>query len=349
VTRIYGDSVYHFDTLDEAVATIQSSLADEPGRVARVARAREISRRDHLYEHRAEQLVSELREGEHRRSIDGTAEHRIAWIIGCGRSGSTWLAEMLGDLPGIRHWHEPYYGRFFRHLAERPEELERKFAFFSQKRQKIWLAGLRDLFFRMVRDRYPGFGRHALVIKEVNTPELYPWLLELFPAGRMILLVRDPFDMLDSYLDLQKPGSWNTRFAEDHEPLSEANVRRTAEHIRATMTTALEAYERFPILQRQWVTYEDLLRNAVPGLQACGALISTSVDREAAREVAEKHHFRRHQQTGSLQFRRRGQAGVWRESENFTPQVREIAAEILGSLRTRLRYAEDSTPTEAAS
>ena len=52
---------------------------------------------------------------------------------------------------------------------------------------------------------------------------------KLFPTGRMILLGRDPYDVLDSYLDLQKPGSWNERFGDSRAPLSEDNVRRTAE------------------------------------------------------------------------------------------------------------------------
>jgi hypothetical protein len=352
VTRIYGDCVYHFDDSAEAITAIQAALDDEPRRIARVEQAREITLREHLYEHRAEQLVGELRENEHRRSNSGTAEHRIAWIIGCGRTGSTWLAEMLGDLPGIRHWHEPYYGRFFRHLAERPEELERKNAFFSEKRRTVWLDGLRDLFFNMVRDRYPAFGRHSLVVKEVNTPELYRWLRQLFPAGRMILLARDPFDVLDSYLDLQKPGSWNSRFGADQPPAPtlEELARRTSEHILSTMSTALSAYDAFPVGQRTWVSYEELLGDPIPRLAACAGLIGAPFEASSAAEVVEKHRFARHKQTGTLQFRRRGQAGVWRDSPNFIPEVLRIAEDTLGPLRARLGYNDaPSSAAEAAS
>ena len=129
--------------------------------------------------------------------------------------------------------------------TNRPEDLKRRSSFFCARHQEVWLKGLRELFFNMVRDRYPQFGRHGLAVKEVNTPELYGWLRGLFPAGRMVLLIRDPFDILDSYLDLQKPGSWNERFGDATAPLSEANVRRTAEHIRSTMSLAVDAYEAF--------------------------------------------------------------------------------------------------------
>jgi len=340
VTRIYGDSIYHFDDADSAIDAIRQALADEPERLARVARARGITLGEHLYEHRAAALVAELREAEQQRSVAGTSEDRIAWLIGCARTGSTWLAEMLGDLPEIRRWHEPYFGRFFRHVHERPDDLKRRSSFFCTKYQETWLEGIRELFFRMVRDRYPQFGRHGLVVKEVNTPELYGWLRLLFPAGRMILLVRDPFDVLDSYLDLQKPGSWNERFGDAEAPLSVANVRRTAEHVRSTMSLAIDAYEAFPTAQRLRLSYEEVLEDPVPCLIACGDLISVEVDRGVAARVVEKHRFQKHKKTGTLEFRRRAEAGFWKKSGNFTREVLHVAQEILGPMRGRLGYGE---------
>lgn len=341
VTRIYGDSVYHFDDAESAIRAIRQALADEPDRRARVALAQRITLKEHLYEHRAAELVGRLRAAEQERAVGGTAEDRIAWIIGCGRTGSTWLAEMLGDLPGIRRWHEPYFGRLFRHVHERPGDLRRSSSFFCLKHQEVWLKGFRELFFQMVRDRYPQFGRHSLVVKEVNTPELYGWLGALFPAGRMILLIRDPFDVLDSYLDLQKPGSWNERFGDSEATLSEANVARTAEHIRSTMRAAIDAYEAFPVGQRLRISYEQLLENPVPHLLACGKLISVENAEETAAEVAEKHRFAHYQKTGALEFRRHGRVGVWKESGNFTAEVLAVAQKVLGPLRGMLGYADD--------
>lgn len=347
VSRIYGNTVYHFDDADSAIGQIEAALTDEGDRLARVDRARQITLTEHLYEHRAATLVSELRQAEQERSTEHLAEDRIAWIIGCGRSGSTWLADMLGDLPKVRRWHEPYFGRFLRHLQERPDDLERQSSFFAKRHQRVWLEGLRDLFFRMVRDRYPQFGRHALVVKEVNTPELFVWLRSLFPVGKMILLVRDPFDVLDSYLDLQKPGSWNERFGDPSAPLSETNVRRTAEHIRFSLSLAVEAYDAFPIEHRLRISYEELLDNPAPHLIRCGRLVDVEVDSDAANAVSEKHQFQNYPKTGELQFRRLGKSGVWKTSPNFTTEVRSLADEILGPLRGRLGY-EDSENTDAS-
>lgn len=338
VDAIYGDSVYRFDRADELIPLIESALADQE-RAEKVSAARTITLKSHLYEHRAKQLIDTLREAEAARSESGVRDDKIAWIIGCGRSGSTWLAELMGELPGIRKWHEPYYGRFFKHLQDRPDDLERPSSFFSVKHRGVWLNGLRDLFLDMVRDRYPQFGKHALAVKEVNTPELYGWLGTLFPGGKLILLVRDPFDVLDSYLDLQKPGSWNNRFGEAGEdPLEASNVRRTAEHIRTTIELALAAYEQFDPDRRLIVSYEELLADATDKLRRAARLVDVEVCDEAIAAAVEKHAFSKHEKTGELEFRRRGEAGVWKKSKNFNAEVRRIASVSLGPLRAKLGY-----------
>lgn len=340
IGTIFGDSVYEFADVSSAIKLIEEALGNPVERIARVDRAREITLSHHTYEHRAQELVSSLRAGEHERSISTSSEEKVAWIIGCGRTGSTWLAEMLGDLPRINRWHEPYFGRFFRHVQDRPKDLKRRSSFFAQKHQQVWLEGMRELFFRMVRDRYPQFGQQGLAVKEVNTPELYRWLQHVFPAGRMIFLKRDPFDILDSYLDLQKPGSWNEDFGNTDNPLEASNVKRTAEHIRASLAAALEAFEHFPDTQRLEIPYEDLLADPAPLLRACGDLISIPVDHSDIGKVVEKHAFKNYKQSGPLAFRRRGQSGVWKDSPNFTPEVTQIAEEVLGPIRGRLSYRD---------
>ncbi|MGV3486085.1 MAG: glycosyltransferase family protein [Planctomycetaceae bacterium] len=346
VVREYEDSVYHFETTPESIlATIREALGDDEVRFAKVDRARKITLARHLYEHRAAALVAEVRSAEDAKSTLKAGEQQIAWIIGCGRTGSTWLAEMLGDLPRIRRWHEPYFGRFFQHINERPEERERRASFFFKRHEPIWIDGLRELFFRMVRERYPQFGRHGLVVKEVNAPEFYPWIQRVFPGVRLILLVRDPYDVLDSYLDLQRPGSWNQTFAADSEDADKkaAKVRIAATHIRHTMHSSLQTYDSFPVDQRIWLTYEQLLEDAGTCLQACAKLLSIEVDAETAQDVVDKHSFSRYEKrhTGPLQFRRRGQAGGWKDSDNFGPDVLGIAQAELGPLRRRLGYPDE--------
>jgi len=64
------------------------------------------------------------------------------------------------------------------------------------------------------------------------------------------------------------------------------------------------------------------------------------IDPEAAARAVDKHRFQKHKKTGTLQFRRHGEAGVWRKSGNFSPEVLQVAQEILGPLRGRLGYGD---------
>ncbi len=338
VQEIYGETVYHFNDEDSVTSSLDDLWEHEEERIERTENAKQITLQNHLYEHRATKLISQLRSASQNATGGEAAEHQIGWIIGCGRTGSTWLAEMLGDLPKIKRWHEPYFGRLFKHLQDRPEDYHRPASFFSKKHQKIWMDGIRKIFFNMIDDRYPQIGRHSLVIKEVNTPELYTWLQSVFPSGRMIHLTRDPFDTLDSYLDLQKPGSWNEKFGDPNDPLASANVKRTAKHICSTMELAQTAYEAFPVENKLQISYEDLLKDPAPHLIACGKLLAIEVDPAKAKQVVENHHFNKQQKTGTLQFRRQGRSGAWKTSSNFTSEVRGIANEVLGPIRKKLGY-----------
>ena len=358
MSETFGDAVYGFETPDDLPAAIEAALSDG-SRGERVERAKAIVRGGHTYEHRAADLLTHLRDLPTTAAAGSASpaerDDRIAWIIGCGRSGSTWLAELLGELPGVRRWHEPYFGRFLRHLHERPDDLDRPSSFFSRRHHAAWVGGLRRLFFDMVADRYPQFPQHALAVKEVNTPELYPWLRTLFPASPVVLLVRDPFDVLDSYLALQKAGSWNERFGTDDsdEPdgrSAEFVARRTASNIAQTMTLALDTFEDLPPGRRLRVSYEQLLTDGTQPLAEVAALLGASPPAEAIAAAIEKHAFanyaKRGEPTGELAFRRRGIAGGWRDSANFTDEVRAIADEVLGPLRARLGYDGVATSSD---
>jgi hypothetical protein len=155
----------------------------------------------------------------------------------------------------------------------------------------------------------------------------------------MIFLARDPFDVLDSYIDLQRPDSWNERFAgDDDDPLVPTNVRRTAEHIRKTMEIAVAAFDAFPREHKLWLSYESLLQQPEECLRECAELLGVAADPDQLQRVVEKHRFENYKRTGPLEFRRHGKAGSWTTSSNFTGEVKQIANESLADLRARLGY-----------
>src|SRR5215217_4529253 len=46
----------------------------------------------------------------------------VIWMFGSGRTGSSWLSTMMGDLEGHARWNEPYVGELLvRHTTSGPE------------------------------------------------------------------------------------------------------------------------------------------------------------------------------------------------------------------------------------
>jgi hypothetical protein len=75
------------------------------------------------------------------------AEHRadrLVWIFGTGRSGSTWLAAMMGDMAGGRLWNEPLVGKLFGdfHSDARPKSLQSKNFVMADAHSQAWLEGI---------------------------------------------------------------------------------------------------------------------------------------------------------------------------------------------------------------
>ena len=47
----------------------------------------------------------------------GVRPENMIWMFGSGRTGSSWLSTMMGDLQGHARWNEPYVGELFGSVA----------------------------------------------------------------------------------------------------------------------------------------------------------------------------------------------------------------------------------------
>ncbi len=354
VTRIFGDSVFHYDGFDELVAQLTRVLNDQAARESAVKAAREITLGGHLYRHRCQSLMTHVRarlaaradsirvttQSDEGSVADQTTprslDRQLAWIIGCGRTGSTWLCEMLNDVPQVNAWHEPYFGRFFKHVYDEPHERERATSFFADRDRSVWYGALRQMFFEMAEQRYPALRQQALFVKEVNTPEFFNSIRDCFPGSSIILLQRDPFDVLDSYLAMVQPGSWNRRAAREwaHGP------QQAARHIAKCFSVAHQAYDAAPQDRRLCLRYEELLDRTADGIRRCCALTGSQSDEDTLQGIVDRHRFSNQSETGPRAFRRFGKAGTWRQSGQFTAEVLQIADAELGTLRAKMGYTD---------
>ncbi len=182
-----------------------------------------------------------------------------------------------------------------------------------------------------------------LVIKEVNGSHAANLVMSLFPRSRMILMIRDGRDILDSLIDANSSGGWLTRTGLGRGGFESASerlewVRESCRTWAARINVCVDAYERHDPDLRLRVRYEDLLAETPTVLGDVAAWLGLSHDPARIGEIADHHAFEAvpDQKKGPGKRRRAATPGRWRES--LTPREQEIAREIMGPRLAELGY-----------
>jgi len=145
----------------------------------------------------------------------GIRTENVVWIFGAGRTGSTWLSRMMGELRGHTVWFEPWVGALFDPYHLRLEERKGEHFIFAPEYRKTWLRSIRRFVLEGALARFPeAVGQDEyLVIKEPGGSAGAPLLMEALPESRMVLLVRDPRDVVASWMDARREGGWRHKDA----------------------------------------------------------------------------------------------------------------------------------------
>jgi hypothetical protein len=289
-------------------------------------------------------------------------EDRLVWIFGSSRSGSTWLLRMLSDFAGVVPIDDPHLGH---HLgvwrpiplawaasAEDPPELttllelkrEEPGYFFAERHRESWWQPLRALIqarFEAQAPEAPASYPPTYVVKEPGS-HVAPLLTELFPRSKLIFLLRDGRDVVDSWLAAYQQGSWAIGggafevSAAGREPL----IRWLASVWAYRTDAVLEAFQRHPEKDRVMVRYEQLRERSEDSLEAICATIG--LDSSLAAEVAARHSFEQLPSDcrGPLRQARAATPGGWRE--NLSSSEQAAMHEELGTALARVGYGEGS-------
>ena len=273
-------------------------------------------------------------------------EGRLAWIMGSSRSGSTWLLKMLGELERVVAIDDPHLGHHlgvWRPLplawaigSERPDlrTLDQvKHAdddyFFSDRYRDVWLPPLRNL----IRSRFGAHlpadaesaGRRPVVVVKEPGCQAAPMLFDLFPRARLVFLLRDGRDVVDSWLDGYRPRSWAIEegaFAA--EPSGRAALAGWLGSVWAYRTrTVAEVFSRLPREQCVLVRYEDLLGDTAGQLGRICSTLRIDVPESELAKIAEGHSYARvtPAERGPLHAVRTAEPGRWRRRSSAERQA----------------------------
>lgn len=294
-------------------------------------------------------------------------EERLVWIFGSSRSGSTWLLRMLSELRGVVPIDDPHLGH---HLGvwrpiplawaaseEEPElttllELKAGKAdyFFSDRYRESWWGPLRALiqarFEAQLTQGDRGHPSPTVVVKEPGS-HAAPLLTELFPASKLVFLLRDGRDVVDSWLDAYRQGSWAIDGgAFPASPKGRIPLIRWLSAVWAYRSRAVRrAFESRDPEDRILVRYECLRSATAETVEQICAMLG--LDRQRVPDAIAAHRFERLPPTacGEGKEKRFATPGGWRE--NLSPAEQAAMHEVLGEALEEFGYESAPVPQVA--
>ena len=248
--------------------------------------------------------------------ISVKAPGRLAWIFGSSRSGSTWLLRMLSELERVIPVDDPHIGH---HLgvwrpiplawatAKDPPKLgtladfkrKKRDYLFSDRYRDTWVPQLRDLISARFEAQAAqdiaaagGIDKPIVVVKEPGS-HAADTIMDVFPQSSLIFLLRDGRDVVDSWLDAYKDGSWATD--EGAYPLDDtgrpALIRWQSSVWLHRTEVVQETYARIEPMRRVLIRYEEMRADPVAALERICAMLGIEASREQLDEIAGTHSF----------------------------------------------------------
>ena len=298
--------------------------------------------------------------GENGFSLD-RSEDRLVWIFGSSRSGSTWLLRMLSELDEAVPIDDPHLGH---HLgvwrpiplawatADGDPELtilnEIKRAkpsyFFNDRYRDVWEPALRALiisrFDAQALDAQGDPASNPLVIVKEPGSHIADLLMSLFRQSRMIFLLRDGRDVVDSWLDAHRAGAW--ALDEGAYPVApegrEALIRWQSSVWAYRTGVVLRAYQSHGPTRRVMVRYENLLRDPAQALERICGTFGLEVPPDRLREIALLHEYASvpSDEKGASKEIRSAKPGGWQRHMSAAEQ--QAMYEVMGERLVEVGY-----------
>jgi Sulfotransferase family len=291
-----------------------------------------------------------------------SVEARVIWMFGSPRSGTTWLRQMATEHPGIEAMDEPTIGYHLspflsnepgyhasdldlgtftlrRVVEDNPER------FFSSKYADVWLPALRRLLndrllAHLEREVGGSAPDHALLlVKEPNGSQSADVIMRAQPEARLLFLLRDGRDVVDSELASFLVGAWQAR--------TFAHMRGVADPERLGFVTD-SAYQwlwRTEVVEaaftehrgpKHMLRYEDLLLEPERHVSELFEWLGQPLEQTEVAAIVDRWAFERQPGRRPTEINRSATPGAWRE--NLRPEERAAVEEILEVKLQELGY-----------
>ncbi len=279
------------------------------------------------------------REKELTKERESKLEENIVWLFGSPRSGTTWLANQLKS-GKVLTMDEPRIGRFIFPTALELKD-DRKDYFFCNEYKKTWSYFLRKLILNRIYSQFHDIS-NKIIIKDPNASFGASVLSECLPNSKILILIRDGRDVLDSLVDARSENGWVTKL-DDAPPLSTSQrlrfIRNQGGNWKKTTEIMIEAFNSKPNELRYMVKYEDLRNNTKQELTEIFKFVGIKMSDSQIAEIVEKHSFENiaKEKKGKGKFARKASPGEWKK--NFSIEEQDLIEKLMKKLLKELKYA----------
>jgi Sulfotransferase family len=290
---------------------------------------------------------------------------RLVWMFGSPRTGSTWLMQLFAEIPGVAVIDESFIplhlvpisrtvpdGEYFE-MGQRARDpnyffAERYLSELKPELRGLIVQGLKRQLAELDQPTDPSW----IVIKEPNGSHAADTMLSLFPESRLLFLVRDGRDVIDSLIDamLARDSWWQKSQGSRESRMVNgrlAFIRHHADLWVKRTASVQRAYAATPESQRLKVGYEALLEDTTTGFKEMLDWLGRSVDAEMVRTAVEKRAFSSipAERKGPGKRARSATPGQWRT--RLQPGEIEIVERIMGPKLRELGYEAEAGLTSS--
>jgi len=264
-------------------------------------------------------------------------EQQICWILGSGRSGSTWLGTQLLKTNETLIWDEPYVGASFP-MVEQWQKNRGSNYFFSPKSQKSWKPLLKKLILNRVFYEFQTIDK-KIIVKEPNSGQGMGIILSSLPNSKFLFLLRDGRDVVDSQIDAHSKGSWNE---DGVNWVKNQNREKRIELFSKGWTKSIESvynsFQKHDSNKKLLVKYEDLLQNTLSELKRIYEFLHIEMSDDRLKKITEKYAFKNipSEKKGQGKFFRKATQGEYQET--FSDKEQDLMISIMGKTLEKLDY-----------
>jgi hypothetical protein len=291
-------------------------------------------------------------------------ESRVIWVFGSPRSGSSWLLQLLASHPAVVQINEPLIGGYLGPILSDSSnvsaadldvsnftllrtERDKPESFFSREFDDVWAPALGKLLverFLAHSLRYPSEvapSQTVVAIKEPNGSQSADVLMAALPRSRLLFLLRDGRDVVDSELAANLEGGWVSASIPGVRGIGETErlefVKQSAYRWLWRTEVVQEAYGSHAG-PKYLLRYEDLLEDPSGQMRSLFDWAGLEIDDAQLATWIERRSFDRvpAEARGPQGFFRAAKPGMWRES--LTPEEQAAVEGIIGPKVRELGY-----------